>query len=43
MRAGRYMPPEVPGYSITMKPRSLDRFEFPRGAAWAKPGSVSRA
>ena len=40
MRAGRYMPPEMPGYSITMKPRSLDRFEFPAGAAWAKPGSV---
>ena len=43
MRAGRYMPPEMPGYSITMKPRSLDRFEFPAGAAWAKPGSVSHA
>jgi L-fuconate dehydratase len=43
MRAGRYMPPELPGYSITMKPRSLDRFEFPAGAAWAKPGSVSHA
>ena len=35
MRAGRYMPPSAPGYSITMKPESLDRFEFPHGAAWA--------
>ena len=35
MRAGRYMPPAKPGYSITMKPQSLDRFEFPNGAAWA--------
>jgi L-fuconate dehydratase len=35
MRAGRYMPPAKPGYSITMKPGSLDRFEFPGGAAWA--------
>ena len=35
MRAGRYMPPSAPGYSITMKPASLDRFEFPHGAAWA--------
>ena len=35
MRAGRYMPPAKPGYSITMKPQSLDRFEFPGGAAWA--------
>jgi len=43
MRAGRYMPPEMPGYSITMKPRSLDRFEFPKGAAWAGPSSVSHA
>ena len=37
MRAGRYMPPSAPGYSITMKPESLDRFEFPNGAAWAIP------
>jgi L-fuconate dehydratase len=37
MRAGRYMPPTTPGYSITMKPESLDRFEFPHGAAWAVP------
>ena len=35
VRAGRYMPPKAPGYSITMKPASLGRFEFPRGAAWA--------
>jgi L-fuconate dehydratase len=35
MRAGHYMPPTQPGYSITMKPASLDRFEFPGGAAWA--------
>ena len=35
IRAGRYMPPMTPGYSITMKPASLDRFEFPHGAAWA--------
>jgi len=35
IRAGHYMPPLKPGYSIAMKPASLDRFEFPRGAAWA--------
>jgi L-fuconate dehydratase len=35
IRAGRYMPPKTPGYSITMKPASLERFEFPNGAAWA--------
>src|SRR4051812_22872860 len=33
---GRYMPPEQPGYSITMKPESLDAYEFPNGAAWAR-------
>jgi L-fuconate dehydratase len=36
LRNGRYMPPKGPGYSITMKPASLDRFEYEKGAAWAK-------
>jgi L-fuconate dehydratase len=35
MQNGRYMPPSTPGYSITMKPDSLDRHEYPNGAAWA--------
>ena len=34
MQDGHYMPPSVPGYSITMKPESLDMYEFPSGAAW---------
>ena len=34
IRDGRYMPPSAPGYSITMKPASLDRYEFPGGEAW---------
>jgi L-fuconate dehydratase len=34
IRHGCYMPPRNPGYSITMKPKSLARFEFPNGAAW---------
>ena len=34
MKHGRYMPPTAPGYSITMRPESLDEFEFPRGKAW---------
>jgi L-fuconate dehydratase len=34
IRSGRYMPPGAPGYSITMKPASLDEFEFPYGPAW---------
>ncbi len=35
IRDGRYMPPAAPGYSITMRPESLDEYEFPRGRAWA--------
>jgi L-fuconate dehydratase len=34
MKNGRYMPPQQPGYSITMKPASLDAHEFPVGSAW---------
>ncbi|HVM85495.1 MAG TPA: L-fuconate dehydratase, partial [Candidatus Binatia bacterium] len=34
MKNGRYMPPKRPGYSIEMKPASLDEYEFPQGAAW---------
>jgi L-fuconate dehydratase len=34
IRQGCYMPPQSPGYSITMKPESLAQFEFPSGAAW---------
>lgn len=32
---GAYMPPTLPGYSITMKPDSLRDFTYPGGAAWA--------
>ena len=28
LKNGRYMPPTAPGYSITMRPESLDEFEF---------------
>jgi L-fuconate dehydratase len=31
---GRYMPPQKPGYSITMWPETLEQFEFPNGPAW---------
>ena len=34
MKNGRYMPPQAPGYSITMKPESLNEHEFPNGLAW---------
>ncbi len=35
IRDGHYMPPTTPGYSITIRPESLDEFEFPSGKAWA--------
>ena len=34
IRNGRYMPPDAPGYSIAMKPESLEFFAFPNGGAW---------
>jgi L-fuconate dehydratase len=37
---GRYMPPEMPGYSIEMKPESLDEFEFPVGRVWSRTAST---
>ncbi len=35
IRDGRYLPPSAPGYSITMKPESLQTYAFPDGPAWA--------
>jgi L-fuconate dehydratase len=34
MRDGRYMPPSRPGYSIQMRPASLQTYRYPDGAAW---------
>jgi len=31
---GRYLAPMTAGYSITMKPESLEQFAFPSGGAW---------
>jgi L-fuconate dehydratase len=35
IRNGRYLVPTAPGYSITMKPESLNEYAFPDGPAWA--------
>ncbi len=35
VRRGRYMAPERPGYSITIKPVSRRTYRFPDGAAWS--------
>jgi L-fuconate dehydratase len=34
LRGGSYLPPEAPGYGITMKKASRDRFAFPDGPVW---------
>jgi L-fuconate dehydratase len=34
LKNSAYMPPSTPGYSITMKPESLERYSFPDGEAW---------
>ncbi|WP_422368611.1 enolase C-terminal domain-like protein [Pelagibius sp.] len=34
IKDGRYMPPTAPGYSITMKPKSLHQHAYPNGSAW---------
>jgi L-fuconate dehydratase len=34
VRDGRYVAPTAPGYSITMKPESLEAYRYPDGAAW---------
>jgi len=36
IKNGAYMPPSVAGYSITMKPDSLEKYEFPSGEVWCK-------
>ena len=36
MKDGRYMPPAIPGYSITMKPESLAEYTYPNGPLWTR-------
>lgn len=31
---GCYLPPEAPGYSIEMRPESIEAYSFPYGGAW---------
>ena len=33
-RSGRYLTPELPGYSITLRPEAIAEFSFPDGPAW---------
>lgn len=34
IKNGKYMPPQMPGYSITMKAQSLNDYNFPLGKVW---------
>lgn len=34
---GHYAVPQSPGYSATLKPRSIEEYQFPRGRAWQVP------
>jgi L-fuconate dehydratase len=34
VRQGRYVVPEQPGYSIALKPASLEEYAYPHGSAW---------
>ncbi len=34
IKKGSYMPPTVPGYSITMKESSLTEYQYPDGSIW---------
>jgi L-fuconate dehydratase len=35
IKDGCYVVPTAPGYSITMRPESIARFEYPTGSAWS--------
>jgi L-fuconate dehydratase len=39
IRDGRYVAPETPGYSIEMRPESLEEYAFPGGSAWSNGNS----
>jgi L-fuconate dehydratase len=38
IRRGRYFMPEAPGYSIEIKPESLETYAFPNGTYWSETG-----
>jgi L-fuconate dehydratase len=40
VRGGRYLVPDAPGYSITMRPESLARFAWPDGPEWRDPSTA---
>ena len=41
VKNARYVAPARPGYSITMKPESLEAYEFPNGQVWRRLKGVA--
>ena len=41
VRRGRYFLPEAPGYSIEIKPESLETYAFPNGSYWSSEVGLS--
>jgi L-fuconate dehydratase len=39
---GRYLLPTAPGYSVEMKPSSLEEYAYPTGRVWAQEALVGR-
>jgi L-fuconate dehydratase len=35
IKNGRYVPPDAPGYSVTMYPASMAAYSYPEGSEWA--------
>ncbi|MBA2679744.1 MAG: L-fuconate dehydratase [Ktedonobacteraceae bacterium] len=40
IKNGHYMPPQAPGYSITMRQESIKAYTFPEGVAWNSASRV---
>lgn len=40
IKNGAYMPPKLPGYSITMKSQSIEDYNFPNGIIWRSEEST---
>jgi L-fuconate dehydratase len=40
VRRGRYLAPTRPGYSITIKPESRQKYQFPHGEIWRQKSST---
>lgn len=41
IQQGRYMPPQGPGYSIAMRPESLETHSYPNGQVWRERNVLS--